>query len=139
MAVDPTKDNPHGWGYIEKRTPLAHYQLSPRILIVAGDVIKIRKGPYRLDSEGAKISTDRMKGKWKVQGIFENEKGEIEMNIQEVWSGGLLGASSCIRLTGDDHPRGLFPSIIRRPHSIKLATPRTRRRKKNGIKSSYVD
>ena len=139
MAVTPTKDNPHGWGYIEKRTPLADYQLSPRILIVVGDIIKIRKGSYRLDSEGTKISTDRMKGKWKVQGIFENKKGEIEMNIQEVWSGGLLGASSLIRLTGDEYPSSVFPSIIKRPHVIKLATPRKRRRKKNGIKNSYVD
>ena len=139
MAVTPTKDNPHGWGYIEKRTPLADYQLSPRILIVVGDIIKIRKGSYRLDSEGTKISTDRMKGKWKVQGIFENKKGEIEMNIQEVWSGGLLGASSLIRLTGDEYPSSVFPSIIKRPHVIKLATPRKRRRKKSGIKNSYVD
>ena len=139
MAVDPTKDNPHGWGYIEKRTILQHYQLSPRIQIVVGDIIRIRKGPYRINREGAKISTDRMKGKWKVQGIFENKKGEIEMNIQEVWSGGLLGASSLIRLTGDEHPNSLFPSIIKRPHAIKLASPRKKRRKKSGIKNSYVD
>jgi hypothetical protein len=139
MAVKPTKDNPNGWGYVETRTPLDHYQLSPRIQIVVGDIIKIRKGSYRLDSEGTKISTDRMKGKWKVQGIFENKKGETEMNIQEVWSGGLLGASSLIRLTGDEYPSSVFPSIIKRPHVIKLATPRKRRRKKNGIKNSYVD
>tara|TARA_R110000824_G_C15185094_1_gene674171 strand:+ start:1532 stop:1951 length:420 start_codon:yes stop_codon:yes gene_type:complete len=139
MAVERTKDNPHGWGYVETRTPLDHYQLSPRIQIVVGDIIKIRKGSYRLDSEGTKISTDRMKGKWKVQGIFENKKGETEMNIQEVWSGGLLGASSLIRLTGDEYPSSVFPSIIKRPHVIKLATPRKRRRKKNGIKNSYVD
>ena len=139
MAVKRTKDNPNGWGFIEKRTPLDNYQLSPRIQIVAGDIIKIGKGPYRLDSEGAKISTDRLKGRWKVQAIFENEKGEIEMDIQEVWSGGLLGASSLIRLTGDDSPSSLFPSIIKRPHTVRLASPRKRRRKKNGIKDTYVD
>jgi len=134
-----TKDNPHGWGYTETRTVLSYYQLSPRIQIVVGDIIKIGKGPYRLDDEGTKITTDRMRGKWRVGGIFENEKGEIEMDVQEVWSGGLLGASSHIRLTGDDAPNALFPGIIKRPHSVKLASPRTRRRKRNGIKHTYVE
>jgi hypothetical protein len=139
MAVTPTKDNPHGWGYIEKRTHIHHYQLSPRIQIVVGDIIKIRKGPYRIDSEGTKVSAHKLRGKWRVNGIFETEDDETEMDVQEVWSSGLLGASAHILLTGDERRSDVFPSIMRRPYTIKLASPRTRRRKKSGIKNSYVD
>ena len=111
MPVPPTKDNPHGWGYIEKRTVLEHYQLSPRIKIVIGDIIKI--------------------GKWKVHGIFEGKDG-IEMSVVHCWPGGLSGSTSTIRVTGDEYPSPIVDIIIRRPHKIRLAKPRHRRKKRVG-------
>jgi hypothetical protein len=131
MAVPPTKDNPHGWGYIEKRTVLEHYQLSPRIKIVIGDIIKISKGPYWVNKDGVKVGMDSMKGEWKVYGIFEGEGG-IEMSVVHCWPGGLSGSTSTIRITGDEYPSPIVDTIIRRPHKIRLAKPRHRRKKRVG-------
>jgi len=130
MPVPPTEDNPHGWGYVEKRTIVEHYQLSPRIKIVAGDVIKVGKGPYWLNKDGVKVSMDKMKGKWKVVGIFENLSGEIEMDVIHCWPGGLFGSTTTVRITGDEHISPVVDRIIRRPYKIKLATPRFRRKRK---------
>ena len=129
MPVPPTKDNPHGWGYTETRTVLEHYQLSPRIKIVIGDIIKISKGPYWINKDGVKMSMDSMKGNWKVHGIFESEDG-IEMSVVHCWPGGLFGSTSTIRITGDEYPSPIVDIIIRRPHKIRLAKPRHKRRKR---------
>jgi len=131
MPVPPTPDNPNGWGYIEKRKIIEEYQLSPRIKIVVGDIIKVSKGPYWVKNDGVKASMDSMKGKWKVQGIFEGKSG-IEMDIIHCWPGGLFGSTSTIRITGDEHRSPIVDSIIRRPHKIKLAKPRYKRKRKNG-------
>jgi hypothetical protein len=129
MPVPPTKDNPHGWGHIEKRKVLEHYQLSPRIQIVIGDIIKISKGPYWVNKDGVKVSMDKMKGKWRVNGIFKSEEG-IELAVIHCWPGDLFGSTSTIRITGDEHPSPIVDVIIRRPFKIKLATPRHKRRKR---------
>ena len=130
MPVPPTEDNPHGWGYIEKRTTLADYQLSPRIKIVIGDKIKVGKGPYWVNKDGVKVSLDKMKGTWKVTGIFENLSGEIEMDVIHCWPGGLFGSTTTVRITGDEHISPVVDRNIRRPYKIKLATPRFRRKRK---------
>jgi|TARA_R110000824_G_scaffold27233_2_gene92748 hypothetical protein len=130
MPVPPTPDNPHGWGYVEKRTIVEHYQLSPRIKIVAGDEVKVSKGPYWLNKHGVKVSMDKMKGKWKVNNIFENSSGEIEMDIIHCWPGGLFGSTSTIRITGDEYPSPIVDVITRRPYKVKLATPRFKRKRK---------
>ena len=62
MPVPPTKDNPHGWGYIETREVLENYQLSPRVQIVVGDIIKVSKGTYWVNKDGVKVSLDTMRG-----------------------------------------------------------------------------
>ena len=130
MPVPPTKDNPHGWGYIEKRKVLEHYQLSPRIKIVIGDEIKVSKGPYWLNKDGVKVSLDKMKGKWQVKGIFENTSGELEMDITHIWPGVGYGCSSTIRITGDEYTSPIVDVIMRRPYKIKLAVPRHKRKKR---------
>jgi len=131
MPVPPTADNPHGWGYIEKRKVLEHYQLSPRIQIVVGDVIKVSKGSYWVNKDGVKVSMDTMKGEWKVNGIFEGVDG-LEMDIVHCWPGGLFGSTSTIRITGDEYPSPIVDVIIRRPYKIRLAAPKfKRRRRKN--------
>ena len=129
MPVPPTPDNPHGWGYIEKRPILEHYQLSPRVQIVVGDEIKVSKGPYWVNKDGVKVSMDKMKGKWQVNGIFEGEDG-IEMSIIHCWPGGLFGSTSTIRITGDEYPSPIVDVITRRPFKIKLASPRYGKRAK---------
>ena len=126
MPVPPTPDNPHGWGYIEKRKSLEHYQLSPRIEIVAGDIIKISKGPYWVNKDDVKVSMDTMKGEWKVVGIFENDDG-IEMDIVHCWPGGLFGSTTTIRISGDEHVSPIVDMIIRRPFKIRLAAPKFKR------------
>ena len=93
MAVPPTPDNPHGWGYIEKRKALEHYQLSPRVQIVVGDIIKVSKGAYWVNKDDVKVSMDTMRGEWKVNGIFEGKDG-LEMDIVHCWPGGLFGSTS---------------------------------------------
>jgi len=130
MAVKRTKDNPHGWGYIEKREALPHYQLSPRIQIAVGDEIKVGKGPYWVNKDGVKVSLDKMKGKWKVNGIFENLSGETELDIIHVWPGVGYGTTSTIRITGDEYRSPIVGSVIRRPYKIRLATPRFKRKRR---------
>ena len=129
MPVEPTPDNPHGWGYIEKRKSLEHYQLSPRVQIVIGDIIKVSKGTYWVNKEGVKVSLDTMRGEWKVIGIFDGEEG-IEMDILHCWPGGLFGSKSTIRITGDEYPSPVVDTIIRRPYKVRLATPKFKRRKR---------
>jgi len=130
MPVPPTADNPHGWGYVEKRTIVEHYQLSPRIKIVVGDEIKVSKGPYWLNKDGVKVSMDKMKGKWQVKGIFENLSGELEMDLIHIWPGGLFGSTSTIRITGDEYASPIVDNIMRRPYKVRLATPRFKRKRK---------
>ena len=129
MPVPRTPDNPHGWGYIEKRKALEHYQLSPRIQIVIGDLIKVSKGAYWVNKDGVKVSMDTMKGQWQVNGIFNGEDG-IEMDIAHCWPGGLFGSTTTIRITGDEYPSPIVDVIIRRPFKIRLATPKHKRSKK---------
>ena len=129
MPVKPTPDNPHGWGYIEKRKSLEHYQLSPRVQIVIGDIIKVSKGTYWVNKEGVKVSLDTMRGEWKVIGIFDGEDG-TEMDIIHCWPGGLFGSKSTIRITGDEYPSPVVDTIIRRPYKVRLATPKFKRRKR---------
>ena len=130
MPVPPTPDNPHGWGYIEKREVLPHYQLSPRIQIMVGEEIKVSKGPYWTNKDGVKVSLDKMKGKWKVKGIFENSSGEIELDVIHCWPGGLFGSTSTIRITGDEYRSPIVDVIMRRPYKVKLAAPKYGRRAK---------
>ena len=130
MPVEKTADNPHGWGYTENRTVLEHYQLSPRIKIVVGDEIKVSKGPYWINKEGVKVSLDKMKGKWKVTAIHENSSGDIELRLVHMSPGGLFGSVSDIRVTGNEYPSTVVPSVIRRPYKIKLASPRFGKRAK---------
>ena len=139
MPVEPTEDNPQGWGHIETRIVEPHYQLSPRIQIVIGDEIKVSKGSYWVNKDGVKVSLDKMKGKWKVIGIFKNLAGETELDIIHVWPGGLFGSRCTINVTGDEHPSPSVPSVIRRPYKVKLAKPRTRRKKKFENKSVEKD
>ena len=129
MPVPPTKDNPHGWGYVEKRKVLEHYQLSPRVQIVVGDIIKVSKGAYWVNKDGVKVSMDTMKGQWKVNGIFEGEDG-MEMDIVHCWPGGLFGSTTTIRITGDEYPSPIVDVIIRRPYKIKLAAPKFKRKRR---------
>lgn len=129
MPVPPTEDNPHGWGYIEKRPIVECYQLSPRIQIVIGDVIKVSKGPYWVSDDGVKNSMNTMKGNWEVNGIFEGEDG-LEMDIVQCWPGGLYGCTSTIRITGDEYVSPIVDVIVRRPHKIRLAKPKYKRTRK---------
>ena len=135
MPVPPTPDNPHGWGYIEKREVLPYYQLSPRIQIVIGDEIKISKGPYWTNKDGIKVSLDKMQGKWKVKGVFENSTGEIELDVIHCWPGGLFGSTSTVRISGDEYRSPIVDVIIRRPYKVKLATPKYGKRAKRNIES----
>ena len=129
MAVPRTPDNPHGWGYIEKRKVLEHYQLSPRVQIVVGDIIKVSKGAYWINKDGVKVSMDTMKGQWKVNGIFEGEDG-MEMDIVHCWPGGLFGSTTTIRITGDEHPSPIVDTIIRRPFKVRLAASKPKRKRR---------
>ena len=139
MPVPPTEDNPHGWGYVEKRIMEPHYQLSPRIQIVIGDEVKVSKGPYWVNKDGVKVSMDKMKGKWQVTGVFENFFGEIELDVIHCWPGGLFGSTTTIAITGDEHPSEI-PLVIKRPYKIKLAKPKFKRqtRKARDIGSTRV-
>ena len=130
MPVPPTEDNPHGWGYVEKRIVEPHYQLSPRVQIVVGDEIKVSKGPYWINKDGVKVSMDKMKGKWQVNGIFENFFGEIELDVAHCWPGGLFGSTTTIAVTGDEYPSPIVDVITRRPYKIRLATSKHKRARK---------
>ena len=127
MAVPRTSDNPHGWGYIEKRKVLKHYQLSPRVQIVVGDIIKVSKGSYWINKENVKVSMDTMKGQWKVNGIFKGKDG-LEMDIVHCWPGGLFGSTTTIRITGDEYPSPIVDVIIRRPFKVRLAAAKFKRK-----------
>ena len=129
MPVSPTPDNPHGWGYIEKRKVLEHYQLSPRIQIVVGDIIKVSKGSYWVNKDGVKVSMDTMKGQWRVNAIFEGKDG-LEMDIVHCWPGGLFGSTCTIRITGDEYLSPIVDVIVRRPYKIRLAAPRFKRKRR---------
>ena len=128
MAVQPTADNPHGWGYIDTRKELHHYQLSPRIQIVVGDVIKISQGTYWDSEEGGKISIDKMRGEWAVKGIYEGDDGNIELDVTE-HGRAMLTRSCTIRVTGGETPSPTVSSLTRRPYKIKLARPRFKRKR----------
>ena len=126
MPVPRTEDNPHGWGYVEERGILDYYQLSPRVQIVVGEIIKVSKGPYWVNKAGVKVSMDSMNGEWKVNGIFKNDDG-IELDIVHCWPGGLFGSTSTIRITGDEYPSPIVDVIIRRPYKIRLSKPKFKR------------
>lgn len=138
MPVPPTEDNPHGWGHIEQRKVLEHYQLSPRVQIVVEDIIKVSKGSYWINKENVKVSMDTMKGQWKVTGIFEGNDG-LEMDIVHCWPGGLFGSTTTIRITGDEHPSPIVDIIIRRPFKIRLAAPKFKKKRRQKVKSNKVD
>ena len=129
MAVTPTVDNPHGWGFSEKRKSLEHYQLSPRVQIVVGDIIKVSKGTYWVNRDGVKVSLDTMRGEWKVIGIFDGEDG-MEMDIIHCWPGGLFGSKTTIRVSGDEYPSPVVDTIIRRPYKVRLAAPKFKRKRR---------
>jgi hypothetical protein len=97
---------------------------------VVGDEIKVSKGPYWVNKDGVKMSMDKMKGKWQVNGIFENFFGEIELDVIHCWPGGLFGSTTTIRVTGGEHPSPVVPTVIRRPYKIRLAAPRFKRKRK---------
>jgi len=139
MPIEKTPDNPHGWGYVEKRIVERHYQLSPRIHIVIGDILKVSKGPYWINNDGVKVSLDKMKGKWLVSGIFENFFGEIELDVIHCWPGGLFGSTTTIRVTGDEYPSPQIPLVIKRPYKIRLEAPRTKRRRNKNIENTRVE
>ena len=130
MAVERTKDNPHGWGYIETRTSLSHYQLSPRIQIVVGDIVKIGKGTYYKREDGSKINISKRRGRWIVKGIFENSDGDVELDISQQNSI-LQTERTTIRINGDDYPSTIMKQITRRPYKIKLAVPRYKRKRRS--------
>ena len=129
MPVPPTEDNPHGWGYVEQRKVLDHHQLSPRVQVVVGDIIKVSKCPYWVNKDGVKVSMDTMRGEWKVNGIYEGKDG-IEMDVIHCWPGGLFGSTTTIRITGDEYVSPIVDSIIRRPCKVKLATPKFKRKRR---------
>ena len=125
-----TEDNPHGWGYTETRTLLPHYQLSPRIQIVVGDVIKVSKGTYYKREDGSKINIAKRRGRWVVKGIFENGDGDVELDISQQNSV-LQTERATIRINGGDYPSTIMKQITRRPYKIKLAVPRYKRKRKS--------
>ena len=129
MPVEPTPDNPHGWGYIDTRKKLPHYQLSPRIQIVIGDVIKISQGTYWDSEEGGKVSIDKMRGEWTVKGIYEGDDGNIELDVTE-HGRAMLTRSCTIRVTGGETPSPTVSSLTRRPYKVKLARPRFKRKRR---------
>jgi hypothetical protein len=137
MPVPPTEDNPHGWGHIEQRKVLEHYQLSPRVQIVVEDIIKVSKGSYWINKENVKVSMDTMKGQWKVTGIFEGNDG-LEMDIVHCWPGGLFGSTTTIRITGEEYPSPIVDIIIRRPFKIRLAAPKFKRKMRQKAKSKKI-
>ena len=129
MTDKKTKGNPHGWGSSETRKSLSHYQLSPRIQIVAGDIIKVSKGTYYTKSDGSKIRIAKKRGKRVVRAIFENKDGDIELDISQ-HGAVLLTENATIRVTGKDLPSNIMKQITRTPHKVKLATPRFKRKRK---------
>ena len=135
MSVKKNNDNPHGWGSTDTRKSLPHFQLSPRIQIIIGDVIKVSKGTYYKREDGTTTSIAKRRGRWVVKGIFENKNGDIELDITQ-HSSALLTEQCTIRVTGKDEPSSIMKQITRRPYKVKLASPRFKRRKKkngNGI------
>jgi hypothetical protein len=138
MPVERTQDNPHGWGYIDTRAELTHYQLSPRIQIVTGDVVKVSKGPYYSKEDGTKLAISKHRGEWVVTGIFENRDGDIELDVSQ-YGAVMVTESTTLRVTGEDFPSSVMKQIIRRPYKIKLAKPRTRRRRKASIENTHVE
>jgi phosphopantetheine adenylyltransferase len=129
MPVPPTPENPHGWGSIETREELPYYQLSPRIQIVIGDVVKVSKGTYYIRSDGTKTSIAKHRGRWKVKGVFKNNDGDIEVDIAQ-YTSQMMAESATIRVTGDEYPSTVMDSLIRRPYKIKLANPRYKRKRR---------
>ena len=125
-----TKDNPHGWGSEETRKSLPHYQLSPRIQIVVGDIIKVSKGTYYSREDGSKINIAKHRGRWLVKGVFENGDGDIELDISQQ-NAVLLTERATIRVTGKDYPSTVMKQITRRPYKVRLATPRYKRKRKS--------
>ena len=125
-----TKDNPHGWGSEETRKSLPHYQLSPRIQIVVGDIIKVSKGTYYSREDGGNINFAKHRGRWLVKGVFENGDGDIELDISQQ-NAVLLTERATIRVTGKDYPSTVMKQKTRRPYKVRLATPRYKRKRKS--------
>ena len=125
-----TEDNPHGWGYTETRTLLPHYQLSPRIQIVVGDIVKVSKGTYYKREDGSKINISKRRGRWVVKGIFENDDGDVELDLSQQ-NAVLQTERATVRITGGDYPSTIMKQITRRPYKIKLAVPRYKRKRKS--------
>ena len=130
MAIERTKDNPHGWGSEETRKALPHYQLSPRIQIVIGDIIKVSKGTYYEREDGSKINIAKHRGRWVVKGVFENSDGDVELDISQQ-NAVLLPERATIRITVPDYPSTVMTQITRRPYKVRLAVPRYKRKRKS--------
>ena len=73
-----------------------------------------------------------------VTGIFENNGGDIELDVSQ-HGAVMVTESTTLRVTGEDYPSSVMKQIIRRPYKIKLAKPRTRRRRKASIENTHVE
>ena len=120
------------------RSELTHYQLSPRVQIVVGDIVKVNKGTYYNRENGTRLALDKLRGEWKVTGIFKNADGDTELDIVQ-HGPVMIIETATIRVTGKEYPSPVMKQIIRRPYKIRLASPRTRRRRGPKIESSYVE
>ena len=113
----------------DARTELTHYQLSPRIQIVVGDIIKVSKGTYYTKEDGSKLVLTKYRGEWKVKGIFQNKDGEVELDI-ESYSSAVIVDKATIRITGKEYPSSVMKQITRRPYKVRLSRPRFKRKRR---------
>ena len=67
----------------------------------------------------------------------------VTLRVVHMWPGGLFGSVSDIRVTGNEYPSTVVPSVIRRPYKIKLASPRfckrAKKKKVDVVKSEKQD
>ena len=114
---------------VNERTELTHYQLSPRIQIVTGDIIRVSKGTFYTRQDGSELTLTKYRGEWKVKGIFENEDGEVELDI-ESYSSAMIVDTATIRITGEECTSSIMRQITRRPYKVRLSRPRFKRKRR---------
>ena len=112
---------------VNARTELTHYQLSPRIQIVTGDIIRVSKGTFYTRQDGSELTLTKYRGEWKVNGIFENEDRDVELDI-ESYSSAMIVDTATIRITGEECTSSR--QITRRPYKVRLSRPRFKRKRR---------
>lgn len=102
-----------------KRDPDQQFQISPRVAIRPGDLVRFTSGgPTWIDLAGEERRTP-LRGIWRVDVVWLRGR-RVYLEVTEIQDG-MAGASRFVFVHGRAHRTRLFPSILWRPYKVRKA------------------